>query len=722
MSLPEPVEEEALAAKLAFAADVGEEEEAPAPVENGGASTTAQNGSGNEQDFDDEEDIREGETAEEALQRRIEEGKIGKGKTLRRWKDTEEKQRRVETWRHQSKVQRYGQIYEEVRALRKETRHSVQDLRERFKEKGVIQNKDQFIVKLIAQERNEQEGKVAAIKSLQQWRLTDVELHNFINRCHKKGIAGKLDLAMQWAVEQEEAGGEVNFKEGLAFYSSIGILQPRSSAHTQQQWREWREWEDAMTCALEKHKSRGADVTKAADATGPEGSLSNEDSTVCNSPWSSERGGGGSVAGFGGGLRASSHHGDGHGRFRSRSGTAPENGTAPEQALKDGLGMSGLGARGRTPSNGDSRNDPDRSLSWRSYSPPSVLLRHKRGSADGGTRKKTAAPGFAQPVGASPAEGGAAASGIGKPPPSPGGTEPSDGGGVGGVSGKLGESVVRSSGGYLPPRHPLAALQLSPASHAGASGSESGETGAGRDSAAETGAEAEVEAEAEAEAEAPTLDAVPTRADLKGRAAARTAKKGPAADTPEKPPLLQPGDTGEGPAPTEGEGGGGVGGKSTKRASRRLRYSDGGLEPGGGRDGGGGGSRGEGRQRSVSGVLSGLADWLMPGMENRRSAPEKTELLMEVYPSAPRSPEARPTVTQSAPSTPRGRRRPSSVLRDGGWFYNGDSDYSSEEEMDGSYESEDEGFWADAGTTKPPKKIGGGGGNSILSRLKKLFT
>lgn len=33
------------------------------------------------------------------------------------------------------------------------------------------------------QERNEQEGKVAAIKSLQQWRLTDVELHNFINRC-----------------------------------------------------------------------------------------------------------------------------------------------------------------------------------------------------------------------------------------------------------------------------------------------------------------------------------------------------------------------------------------------------------------------------------------------------------------------------------------------------------------------------------------------------------
>lgn len=44
-------------------------------------------------------------------------------------------------------------------------------------------------------------------------------------RCHKKGLDGKLGLAMQWAFEQEEAGGEVNFKEGLAFYSSIGILQ-----------------------------------------------------------------------------------------------------------------------------------------------------------------------------------------------------------------------------------------------------------------------------------------------------------------------------------------------------------------------------------------------------------------------------------------------------------------------------------------------------------------
>lgn len=47
----------------------------------------------------------------------------------------------------------------------------------------------------------------------------------YSRRCHKKGLDGKLDLAMQWAYEQEEAGGVVNFKEGLAFYSSIGILQ-----------------------------------------------------------------------------------------------------------------------------------------------------------------------------------------------------------------------------------------------------------------------------------------------------------------------------------------------------------------------------------------------------------------------------------------------------------------------------------------------------------------
>lgn len=40
---------------------------------------------------DTQDYIREGETAEEALQRRIEEGRIGKGRNVRKWKDTEEK-------------------------------------------------------------------------------------------------------------------------------------------------------------------------------------------------------------------------------------------------------------------------------------------------------------------------------------------------------------------------------------------------------------------------------------------------------------------------------------------------------------------------------------------------------------------------------------------------------------------------------------------------------
>lgn len=51
MSLPESGEEEAVAAKLAFAADVGESP-APAPKENG-ASELQQNGSAGQQDVDD---------------------------------------------------------------------------------------------------------------------------------------------------------------------------------------------------------------------------------------------------------------------------------------------------------------------------------------------------------------------------------------------------------------------------------------------------------------------------------------------------------------------------------------------------------------------------------------------------------------------------------------------------------------------------------------------
>ncbi|CAM9522981.1 unnamed protein product, partial [Ectocarpus fasciculatus] len=589
MSGAEAEEAEALAARAAFDADV--EGSPTAPRENGASacSTPQPQGSEDQEDLD-EYDIREGETAEEALQRRIEEGNIGKGKTLRRWKDTEEKQRMVETGRQQSKVQRYGQIYEEVRALRKETRHSVRDLRERYKEKGVIQNKDQFIVKLIAQERNEQEGKVAAIKSLQQWRLTDVELHNFINR--QKGIAGKLDLAMQWAVEQEEAGGEVNFKEGLAFYSSIGILQPRSSAHTQQQWREWREWEDALTCALGKFKKGGAEGAadvKGAEAAGPEGSCSNEDSTVCNSPWSSERGGGGSFGGFSGNLRASSSHGEGGRRHHSSSGTPPDSGTAPEQTLRDAVL---LHRRGRNPSHrGDlGGGEARREWSWRSYSPPSTLSRHRGSNANGGGgggggAKKNAPTGFVQPASGLPgADGGTATNG--KPPPSPSRVDSPDrvGGGSGksGDSSLLGESVVRSSGGYLPPRHPLAALQLSPTSQRGSAiGSDSEETGAGRDPGTESngggsGAEPEsVVAGAEAAGTATEGSAAPAAPAV---AAEDTPEVRPAGDAAAEGPAPT---EGEGPAPTEGEGGG----KSAAPgggARRRLRYSDVGGGGGGG--------------------------------------------------------------------------------------------------------------------------------------------
>lgn len=435
-----------------------------------------------------------------------------------------------------------------------------------------------------------------------------------------------------------------------------------------------------MTCALEKHKTRERDG-KGADAAGPEGSCSNEDSTVCNSPWSSERGGGGgSFAGFNGSLRASSAHGDGgERRIRSRSGTGPENGTAPEQTLKDGLLLAG---RGRTPPHGKSRNGSrsNREWNWRSYSPPSsALSRDNRRSTEG----SAVAP-------AAPADGGTVSNR--KPPPSPVGIfDTLDRAAA--ESGKLGEAV-RSSGGYLPPRHPLTTLQLSPASHAGAAVSESGETCEGGHRGAEGGRDSTgdvVRPEGAETEEAPTLDAAPDRPDLKGRGATRAAAKGPAS-SPSK--TRTPGQE-EGPAPTE-EGGGNFGAKRGKS------------------------------------LLSGFADWLMPGMETRRRTPVKTELIMEVYPTAggaaasPQSPDEqrrRPGVTRSAPATPRGRNRQSAVLRDGGWFYNGDSDYSTEGEIEANYDSEDEGFWADAGTTEPmSSKAGEGDENSILNRLRKLFT
>lgn len=434
-----------------------------------------------------------------------------------------------------------------------------------------------------------------------------------------------------------------------------------------------------MTCALEKRKTR----------EGPEGLCSNEDSTVCNSPWSSERGGGGgSFAGFGGSLRASSAHGDGgDGRSRARSGTAPDSETLPEQAIKDALLSSG---RGRTPPHGKSRNGSgsNRESNWRSYSPPSSSVSlQNRGGSEGGA----AAP--ATPV----ADGGTAS--YGKPPPSPCGVFDAADRSAAAESGKLGDAV-RSSGGYLPPRHPLTSLQLSPASHTGAAGSESGEASeggaGGRNGDAEDRRESTGDAigpdGAETE-ETPTLDAAPDRPDLKGRGAARTAAKGPARSSPsDTRKAVGREEEEEGPAPTE-EGGGGAGARK--------------------------------------GLLSGLADWLMPGMEARRRPPVRTELIMDVYPTAggaaaaqsPEEKRRRPVVTRSAPATPRGRRRQSAVLRDGGWFYNGDSDYSTDDEIEANYDSEDEGFWVDAGTTEPESAKGGEGDeNSILNRLKQLFT
>ncbi|CAM9901714.1 unnamed protein product, partial [Ascophyllum nodosum] len=656
---------------------------------------------GGVQGGDDLDDVREGETPEDALQRRIAEGKIGKGRNVRKWRDTEEKQRRVETGRYQSRVRRYGKIYEEVKALRQETRHSVQDLRERFKDKGVIQNKDQFIVRLIAQERTEQEGKVAAIKSLQQWRLTDVELHNFLNRCHKRGLAGKLELAKQWVFEQGAAGGDVTFKEGLAFYSSIGILQPRSSAQTQQQWREWREWEDAMTAALDEQKLRkgGGSTEDGAGPIVPDASC-NEDSTVCNSPWSSEPGGSGSFAGFSGNLRSSSAHGEGdvaggYGSvgFRSSSGTAseaskesarvtrgrgqnPPSGNSPKQKDWSAPEVSKEGARvtrgrGQNPPSGDPPKQNDRSM-WGFLSPSS-----------GSRPKSLDAPRTNVSV-----EQRAVA------------FQPVANGKVVGGSNKISlslaaESVVRSAGGYLPPRHPLAALQLSPArltniNTLGAMHNVSYLFGENDDPSSATGPSESANVAIKSASGALGLSsangtAVSTSGAIKAEGGATVNDE-----------------IDEGPAPTEELG---IANRSSWRRRRlATSYGDG--------------------SRTVSGVLSEFADWLVPGSDsaksNRHSNGESKELLMEIYPRAPSSPPSH-GATKSAPATPRGRPKPSSVLRGGGWFYNGDSDYSSSEEAE-SVASEDVGFWADAGTTEPPRHLGGGGGESILDRLRKLFT
>lgn len=453
--------------------------------------------------------------------------------------------------------------------------------------------------------------------------------------------------------------------------------QPRSSAHTQQQWREWREWEDALTAALEKRTARGETTPgEGAEPAGPDASC-NEDSTVCNSPWSSERGGGGSFGGGGGSLRASSAHGEGDvaggyrsSRFRCRSGTAPD-------VAKDTTRVSRT--RGRTSANRDSPGRKRGWWTWRSYSPPSSISRQK--SADALRKlamEKKAAIAFGLP-----ANGGA-------PSPSasvPYGPDPPDGAG----GSKPVESIVRASGGYLPPRHPLANLQLSPACT-----QDGGALGAADPGVVDAGVEGELSSGGEG---APTLSAAPGGRGLRARGAARTLAKGPAGDGSMKLTDLE-----VDPAPTEEK-------PALRPAHKAPRSSSDDAKVVASR-----------RSRSLSGVLSGLADWLMPGMDGassrRRRAESGDELILEVYPTTPTDDRGG---LKSAPPTPRGRVKASAMVRGGGWFYNGDSDYSTEEE-DGNFDSDDEGFWADAGTIQPPEKSSSGEELSILDRLRRLFT
>ena len=530
-----------------------------------------------------------------------------------------------------------------------------------------------------------------------------------------------------------------------------------------------------MTAALDEQKlrKRGGSTEDGAGPIVPDASC-NEDSTVCNSPWSSEPGGSSSFAGFSGNLRSSSAHGEGdvaggYGSvgFRSSSGTAseaskesarvtrgrgqnPPSGNSPKQKDWSAPEVSKEGARvtrgrGQNPPSGDPPKQNDRSM-WGSLSPSYGSRPKSLDAPRTNVSVEQRAVAF-QPVANGKVVGGSNKISLSLVAPlpmieTPEGSE---------TSSKAAESVVRSAGGYLPPRHPLAALQLSPArltnintlgampnvsylfgenddpssatgpsesanvaikSASGALGLSSANGTAVSTSGAikaEGGAtvndESLVAIEDMAESGVgsirnadPTFNLSLTRVGVRARGAARTNAKGPASGgTPN-----QDADVDEGPAPTEELG---IANRSSWRRRRlATSYGDG--------------------SRTVSGVLSEFADWLVPGSDsaksNRHSNGESKELLMEIYPRAPSSPPSH-GATKSAPATPRGRPKPSSVLRGGGWFYNGDSDYSSSEEAE-SVASEDVGFWADAGTTEPPRHLGGGGGESILDRLRKLFT
>lgn len=493
----------------------------------------------------------------------------------------------------------------------------------------------------------------------------------------------------------------------------------------------------------------------------------NDDSTVCNSPWSSERGGGGGS--FSGTLRSSSAHGErdiagGYGTSRfyqaGLSGTAPEATGAQSTRLR----------RGRTPASQGSPRQKRGWWQWRSYSPPGPMDRQKsedlrRAFAD--KKAAMAALGATGGIAAGsgtpprPSNGGRASVSLAAaaPIPLPGaaaGLEPSAD-----VGGRPIESIVRAGWGYLPPRHPLASLTLSPASTPGRRSGTLGATGdgvattptrvgngvgaaegnpkevdlaeAGKPTEADpcdaermptgedpgdaegkpNGAEAsEVAAEPEL-----TIDAAPLGTARRGavaRGAARTRAKGPAGGGTPKPAGGQP-DIDLGDAPTEEEGTQSVKARR-KRMSEVQRY-------GRGRERAVRGEDGPRSTRSISGFMSGFADWLMPGVDEKaprrrlESGDEAKILHIDVYGQSTPPPRAK-----SAPVTPRGRPKTSSILREGGWFYNGDSDYSSSEAD--NFESDDEGFWGDAGTTEPvgPRTLGGGGGTGILERLRTLFT
>lgn len=400
-----------------------------------------------------------------------------------------------------------------------------------------------------------------------------------------------------------------------------------------------------MTIAVEKHGSRGGSLGSAYADAGAEASGA-DDSTVCNSPGSSERGGGGS-------LRASSAHSE---------GGAVSGGGATGNTSEASGGAKPRLRRGRAPANGDGSRQKNGLWSWRSYSPPGSSLRQSSESARHAPEKAADSDALS---GTDKGDGDTASVGStnGTRPPIPAGVDGTDGAGT-----NAAEAVVRAGGGYLPPRHPLASLNMSPTRS-------SVEEGAGDVAAAcsdrEDGGSGPLR-----------------RKGVVARGAARTSTKGPAGGATPKAGSRQSPGLG---APTE-----------ESRSSGKRPGSGGSVN---------------GRSQSLTGLFSDFADWLMPGMEDRTAARHQTQA------SGKGTPPSRKV--KSAPVTPRGHapaaggRTSAAVMREGGWFYNGDSDYSTSDE-DASFDSEDEGFWADAGTSDP-RSLGGGGGVGILERLRRLF-